>query len=73
MDGSWNFRQAYNTANDIKTAQDTFCDAVEAKDWVSVDGKEVPEDYQWESLVDVLRGKVRVRYFSWSTPSSCRS
>lgn len=61
MDASWNFRQAYNTANEIKISQDAFCDAVENGDWESVDGKSVPEDYQWESLVDVLRGKVRVR------------
>jgi hypothetical protein len=60
MDAAWNFRQAYHTANQVKIAQDTFCDAVEAGDWDTVDGQEIPEDYQWESLVDVLRGKVRV-------------
>ncbi|KAF5344401.1 hypothetical protein D9756_011347 [Leucocoprinus leucothites] len=60
MDAAWNFRQAYHTANDIKNAQDAFCDAVEAEEWDAVDGKTLPEDYQWESLVDVLRGKVRL-------------
>lgn len=60
MDAAWNFREAYHTANEIKIAQDTFCDAVEAEYWDVVDGKDIPEDYQWESLVDVLRGKVRV-------------
>jgi hypothetical protein len=64
MDEAWNFREAYHTAYKIKTAQDAFCDAVEAEDWAIVDGKEIPEDYQWESLVDVLRGKVRVRLMS---------
>ncbi|KXN82271.1 hypothetical protein AN958_02792 [Leucoagaricus sp. SymC.cos] len=59
MDAAWNFRQAYHTANQIKLAQDVFCDAVEAGDWENVDGKDMPVDYQWESLVDVLRGKVR--------------
>ncbi|KAF5347941.1 hypothetical protein D9756_010123 [Leucocoprinus leucothites] len=60
MDAAWNFRQAYHTANDIKNAQDAFCDAVEAEEWDAVDGKSLPEDYQWESLVDILRGKVRL-------------
>ncbi|KXN85953.1 hypothetical protein AN958_10661 [Leucoagaricus sp. SymC.cos] len=60
MDAAWNFRQAYHTANQIKLAQDAFCDAVEAGDWENVDGKDIPVDYQWESLVDVLRGKVRL-------------
>ncbi|KAF7778394.1 hypothetical protein Agabi119p4_2739 [Agaricus bisporus var. burnettii] len=60
MDAAWNFREAYHTANEIKIAQDAFCDAVEAEYWDVVDGKDIPEDYQWESLVDVLRGKVRL-------------
>ncbi|KAF9449461.1 hypothetical protein P691DRAFT_853918 [Macrolepiota fuliginosa MF-IS2] len=60
MDAAWNFRQAYHTAKQIQVAQDAFCDAAEAGYWDAVDGKEIPEDYQWESLVDVLRGKVRL-------------
>jgi hypothetical protein len=69
MDAAWNFRQAYHTAEGIKIAQDTFCDAVEAENWDVADGTDVPEDYQWESLVDVLRGKVRVSRFMSSRRS----
>ncbi|KAH7908517.1 hypothetical protein BJ138DRAFT_1068672 [Hygrophoropsis aurantiaca] len=64
MDTGWNFRQAYDTARKIRDAQDAFCAKVEAGEWdddYAAEGAEAyPEDLQWEALVDVLRGKVRL-------------
>ncbi|KAJ6551858.1 composite domain of metallo-dependent hydrolase [Mycena capillaripes] len=58
MDAAWQFRQAYNEARKIKDAQDTFCAAAENGLW---DGKTpYPESLQWEALVEVLRGHVKV-------------
>ena len=61
MDAQWNFRQAYNEAKKVKDDQDAFCRKVEAEEWESFcDKDKFPESLQWESLVDVLRGKVKV-------------
>ncbi|KAK2464537.1 hypothetical protein APHAL10511_003444 [Amanita phalloides] len=74
MDAAWNFRNAYNEARKIKDAQDEFCVHVEAGEWDAIEGDALghknkkgkgklpafPEDLQWESLVDVLRGKVKL-------------
>ncbi|KAJ7251954.1 hypothetical protein C8J57DRAFT_1187793 [Mycena rebaudengoi] len=58
MDAAWNFRQAYNEALKIKTAQDEFCAAAARGAW---DGQsKFPASLQWESLVDVLRGRVKL-------------
>ncbi|KAF8967351.1 hypothetical protein BDZ97DRAFT_1938242 [Flammula alnicola] len=60
MDGQWNFRHAYDEARTIRDAQDAFCAKVEAGEWDALEGSaEFPEDLQWESLVDVLRGRVK--------------
>jgi len=59
MDTSWAFRQAYDKARQIKEKQDAFCSAAVAGKWAGLD--EFPEDLQWEALVDVLRGRVRVQ------------
>jgi hypothetical protein len=62
MDAQWNFRNAYNEAKKVKDAQDAFCQKVEAEEWDSLVGDQAnfPENLQWESLVDVLRGRVKV-------------
>ena len=62
MDAQWNFRNAYNEAKKVKDAQDAFCEKVEAEDWDSLEceGDDFPENLEWEALVDVLRGKVKV-------------
>jgi hypothetical protein len=61
MDAAWGFRQAYNEARKIRDAQDTFCAAAHAGTW---DGRSAfPESLQWEALVDVLRGRVKVGVF----------
>jgi hypothetical protein len=48
----------YNTANMIKKRQDQYCSQALAGQWKNI-GK-FPEDLQWEALVDVLRGRVKV-------------
>jgi hypothetical protein len=59
MDSAWAFRAAYDEAPKISDAQDVFCAQAEADPW---NGKAAfPESLQWESLVDVLRGRVKVR------------
>ena len=72
MDASWNFRNAYNQARKLLRAQDEFCANVENGDWDAVGSfsfedspkGEFPEDLKWEALVDVLRGRVKVRLVS---------
>lgn len=59
MDSAWAFRQAYDEGRKIKNAQDVYCAKVEAGAWDDLG--ELPESLQWESIVDVLRGKVKVR------------
>lgn len=60
MDTFWQFREAYETARRIKVAQDNYCDAALAGKWDVIEDKEFPDDMQWEALVDVLRGKVKI-------------
>ncbi|KAJ7607296.1 hypothetical protein DFH06DRAFT_1380161 [Mycena polygramma] len=58
MDSAWEFRTAYDAARKIRDAQDVFCARAEAGLW---DGKTAfPESLQWEALVDVLRGRVKL-------------
>lgn len=59
MDIMWAYRQAYQRASEIKSAQDVYCAKAEAGLWNSIaDG--FPEGFQYETLVDVLRGRVKV-------------
>lgn len=60
MDTAWAFRQAYDTARKIKNSQDDYCHKALAGDWHAIKGEEFPESLQWEALVDVLRGRVKV-------------
>ncbi|KAF9014304.1 hypothetical protein BDQ17DRAFT_1386733 [Cyathus striatus] len=63
MDSSWNFRSAYEEARKIKDSQDAYCVKVEKGLWGELSEEElsggVPQELKWESLVDVLRGKVK--------------
>ena len=59
MDTMWSFRSAYNEARKVKSAQDAYCAKAEAGLWESLDSK-FPEAPDWEALVDVLRGRVKV-------------
>ncbi|KAJ7253708.1 carbohydrate esterase family 9 protein [Mycena haematopus] len=59
MDTQWAFREGYNTARKIKEKQDAYCDKALAGQWRGLG--DFPEDLQWEALVDVLRGRVKVQ------------
>jgi len=64
MDTIWAFRQAYNEARKLVSAQDAFCSKAEAGLWDDLRAESVslnvPEDLKWEALADVIRGKVKV-------------
>lgn len=49
---------SYDTARKIKDKQDAYCSKALSDDWDDLG--EYPEDLQWEALVDVLRGRVKV-------------
>ncbi|KAI0367317.1 carbohydrate esterase family 9 protein [Pilatotrama ljubarskyi] len=65
MDTIWAFRQAYEKARQIKQAQDDYCAKATAGEWAGLG--EFPEDLQWEALVDVLRGRVKVHTHCYET------
>jgi len=48
----------YDKARNIKQTQDDFCAKASSGQWENLG--QFPEDLQWEALVDVLRGKVKV-------------
>ncbi|KAF8664356.1 hypothetical protein AX16_000728 [Volvariella volvacea WC 439] len=58
MDTFWAFREAYDRARRIKQSQDDYCAKALAGKWDQLGA--YPEDLEWEALVDVLRGKVKV-------------
>ena len=60
MDSVWSYRRAYNEARKIKQEQDGFCALAEAGQWNELTKDQFPENLQWEMLVDVLRGRVKV-------------
>lgn len=49
----------YEKARQIKQAQDDYCAKATRGDWAGLGA--YPENLQWEALVDVLRGRVKVR------------
>jgi hypothetical protein len=75
MDTIWAFRQgwvltfrfsstfdpsthSYDTARKIKERQDSYCADALAGKWHGLGV--FPDDLQWEALLDVLRGRVKV-------------
>lgn len=52
------FSASYDTARKIKEGQDAYCAKALAGEWDNLG--DFPEDLQWEALVDVLRGRVKV-------------
>lgn len=58
MDNIWAFREIYDKARKIKEEQDLFCEKTENGHWAGLG--EFPEELQYEALVDVLRGRVKV-------------
>lgn len=62
MDSIWALRTAYNEARKVKEKQDVFCAKADAGLWRDVAAMgEFPESLQWEALVDVLRGRVKIQ------------
>ncbi|KAK7032843.1 carbohydrate esterase family 9 protein [Favolaschia claudopus] len=59
MDTIYAFREAYNTASQLKKQQDEYCSNALAHRWDGLG--EFPESLQWEALVDVVRGRVKVQ------------
>ncbi|KAI0692573.1 hypothetical protein BC835DRAFT_1416500 [Cytidiella melzeri] len=60
MDSLWAFRSAYNEARKVKQLQDDFCATAEAGLWGQLTDHTFPDSLQWEMLVDVLRGRVKI-------------
>ena len=71
MDIMWAYRQAYQQANQIKAAQDVYCGKAEAGLWDSIVDS-FPESDQYETLVDVLRGRVKVWLRRLTLPAAYR-
>ncbi|OJT07645.1 hypothetical protein TRAPUB_1485 [Trametes pubescens] len=65
MDTIWAFRQGYEKARQIRDAQDAYCVKARNGQWAGLG--EFPEDLQWEALVDVLRGRVKVHTHCYET------
>jgi hypothetical protein len=58
VDTVWSQRQAYDKARSIKQAQDDYCEKALEDKWEGLGT--FPEELQWEALVEVLRGHVKV-------------
>ncbi|KAF8274395.1 carbohydrate esterase family 9 protein [Lactarius quietus] len=65
MDTFWAFRKAYDRSRQIKEKQDAYCEQAFSGRWSDLG--EFPEDLQWEVLVDVLRGRVKVQTHCYET------
>ncbi|KAE9387106.1 hypothetical protein BT96DRAFT_1025981 [Gymnopus androsaceus JB14] len=59
MDTIWAYRKGYEEARKIKVKQDAYCEKAMAGQWDDLG--EFPEELEWEALVDVLRGKVKIQ------------
>jgi hypothetical protein len=58
MDTIWSFRKIYNEARKVRDAQDKYCAAARLGNWRGLGA--FPESLEYEALVDVLRGRVKV-------------
>jgi len=58
MDNVWALRVAYTEAVKLVEAQNAFCAKAENGLWNLIDTP-FPQDIKWESLVDVIRGRVK--------------
>ncbi|THG92619.1 hypothetical protein EW026_g8341, partial [Hermanssonia centrifuga] len=56
----------YDKARQIKNTQDQYCTKALAGEWKGL-APDFPEDLQWEALVDVLRGRVKVHTHCYET------
>ncbi|KAL5523424.1 hypothetical protein ACEPAG_7597 [Sanghuangporus baumii] len=58
MDNIWAFREIYDKARQRKEKQDEYCTKVLSDNWEGLGA--FPDGLQYEALVDVLRGRVKV-------------
>jgi hypothetical protein len=58
MDNVWALRVAYSEAVKLVEAQNAFCAKAENGLWNLIDTP-FPQDIKWESLMDVIRGRVK--------------
>ncbi|KAI2624219.1 composite domain of metallo-dependent hydrolase [Hypoxylon sp. NC1633] len=64
---SYWFRKAYDNARRLKREQDRWCEAVSTSKGLKSITQEYPRSLEWQTLVDVLRGDVRVNVHGYET------
>ncbi|KAK6957921.1 hypothetical protein Daesc_000711 [Daldinia eschscholtzii] len=64
---SYWFRKAYDNARRVKQEQDRWCEAASTEKGLSSITSEYPRSLEWQTLVDVLRGDVRVNVHGYET------
>lgn len=64
---SYWFRKAYDNARRLKQEQDRWCAAASTPAGRASISKEYPRSLEWQTLVDVLRGDVRVNVHGYET------
>lgn len=65
MDNIWAFREIYDKARQIKEKQDAYCTRALEDDWDNLGA--FPEELQYEAIVDILRGRVKVQVHCYET------
>ncbi|OTA59273.1 composite domain of metallo-dependent hydrolase [Hypoxylon sp. EC38] len=64
---SYWFRKAYDNARRLKREQDRWCETASATNGLRSITREYPRSLEWQTLVDVLRGDVRVNVHGYET------
>lgn len=64
---SYWFRRAYEAARRVKAEQDRWCDAAASPAGRQLLASEYPRSLEWQTLVDVLRGDVRVHVHGYES------
>ncbi|KAI1798834.1 hypothetical protein F4811DRAFT_153903 [Daldinia bambusicola] len=64
---SYWFRKAYDSARRVKQEQDRWCEAASTEKGLAAMAREYPRSLEWQTLVDVLRGDVRVNVHGYET------
>ncbi|KAJ4362254.1 hypothetical protein N0V83_010347 [Neocucurbitaria cava] len=64
---SYWFRHAYDMASQIKHAQDRWCELAATKEGQAALTETYPRSLEWQTLVDVLRGDLRVNVHGYET------
>ncbi|KAI1102341.1 composite domain of metallo-dependent hydrolase [Jackrogersella minutella] len=64
---SYWFRKAYDNASRLKRKQDRWCEAASTEKGRASITQEYPRSLEWQTLVDVLRGDLRVNVHGYET------